>query len=78
MKVIEEIVSILKEDIHILLEKTGQYHEFINNEITCDSCSCIITYENISAIEPYVNSKNERKLRFHCNSNTCLVNFKIN
>ena len=68
-----EVNAILDNQIESLLKETGQFEDFINGNILCESCKTIITVQNIGIIQPI---KDGKKVLFYCDSKDCIEEYK--
>lgn len=70
-----QIKAVFDADLVKLLKQTGQFNEFINDELRCAYCGTTISTANLSVIIPAVTDERVI-LHFCCNSLECLNKYR--
>lgn len=73
----EKVKVMFNTDIERVLNYTGQYDDFLQENILCQCCRRPITEHNISILLPVINN-GEKKVIFWCNNDECISNYRLN
>ncbi len=69
-----QVNAILDAQIEDLLKKTSQYEDFIEGQISCESCDSTITSQNIGIMQPI---NGGTKIVFYCDRIDCTEQYKL-